>query len=332
MEKKLAIIIPTYNESQFIVNTLKGILSQDSDDYVVYIVDDCSKDDTVSLIHQHYANEISSGKIDLAVLSENSGSAVARQHALSRVTTKFVSFVDADDSFASNHAISAMCNAVDAVDADVYMFSYFTNHGSIRLKKSPRLPKMMTSREALIRKVNGGHPVWHYLWNKIYRMSVIRAQDVVFRPALRRAQDVRFNDDFLIKARNVCYFDTPLYVYNCTNPKSVSARKASTTFGRDQFLAKWQRLCERYDRLLSNATILGCANECEMRLRRNLCSNMISSLNKLDSASIRKSVEQSISSSAQYEAIRPFIRRERIRYFFKSSERKLRDTVKKIMS
>lgn len=331
MEKTLSIIIPTYNVSRYIVGTLKGLLSQDCDDFVVYIVDDCSKDDTVSLIRQHFAAELSSGKIDLALLDENSGSAVARQHALERVTTPFVTFLDADDNYSSSHAVATMCEAVKAEEADFYMFGYFTYHGRVKLKKQERLPHLMSAREAMIRKICGGHPIWNYLWNKVYRMSVVRDHNVTFVASERRAQEVRFNEDFLPKARNVCYINKLLYVYNCTNPGSISKRKSSVPFGREQFLARWQRINEQYYRLMSNASALGCAEECENPLRRSFCSMMVSSLAQIEDVAVRKGVEEEIASSKLYVAMRPLMRKERIRLVWKGFTGSLRNAAKKLL-
>ena len=45
--KNVSIIIPTYNASKYIIQTLESVIVQSFNDYEIIIVDDCSKDDTV---------------------------------------------------------------------------------------------------------------------------------------------------------------------------------------------------------------------------------------------------------------------------------------------
>lgn len=59
MEKDvlLGIIMPTYNVEHYIVKTIKSVLEQDSDDYNLTIIDDCSTDNTVQLIKETFNRE-----------------------------------------------------------------------------------------------------------------------------------------------------------------------------------------------------------------------------------------------------------------------------------
>src|SRR5690625_7980819 len=60
------------------------------------IVDDCSQDETRSIIKKYQAQD---ERIQLITLKENSGSAVARNTAMDHAKGKYLAFLDSDDKW-----------------------------------------------------------------------------------------------------------------------------------------------------------------------------------------------------------------------------------------
>lgn len=95
MEKPLvSIITPSFNSAKFIAETIQSVQNQTYQHWEMIIVDDCSSDETVSII-QEIANKDS--RIQLIKLEKNSGTGIARSTALEKATGKFIAFLDADD-------------------------------------------------------------------------------------------------------------------------------------------------------------------------------------------------------------------------------------------
>ena len=95
MEKPLvSIITPSYNSAKFILETIQSVQNQTYQNWEMIIVDDCSSDETVSIIDRIANND---GRIQLFKLSKNSGTGMARNTALGKATGKFIAFLDADD-------------------------------------------------------------------------------------------------------------------------------------------------------------------------------------------------------------------------------------------
>ncbi|MDO8317285.1 MAG: glycosyltransferase family 2 protein [Flavobacterium sp.] len=95
MEKPLvSIITPSFNSAKFIAETIQSVQNQTYQQWEMIIVDDCSTDETVSII-QEIANKDS--RIQLIKLKKNSGTGIARSTALEKATGKFIAFLDADD-------------------------------------------------------------------------------------------------------------------------------------------------------------------------------------------------------------------------------------------
>ena len=95
MEKPLvSIITPSFNCEKFIAKTILSVQNQTYKNWEMIIVDDCSSDETVSII-----KEISSqdNRIQLFQLDTNSGTGIARNTAIDKAMGKYIAFLDADD-------------------------------------------------------------------------------------------------------------------------------------------------------------------------------------------------------------------------------------------
>lgn len=54
---KISICIPTYNGQKYLAATLESALSQKGEDIEILILDDCSKDQTLSIVHAYAARD-----------------------------------------------------------------------------------------------------------------------------------------------------------------------------------------------------------------------------------------------------------------------------------
>ncbi|REG98933.1 glycosyltransferase family 2 protein [Flavobacterium aquicola] len=94
MELLVSIITPSFNSERFITATIQSVLNQTYQNWEMIIIDDCSNDNTVSIIEQFTANDI---RIRFFQLEKNSGAGIARETALSKAKGDYIAFLDADD-------------------------------------------------------------------------------------------------------------------------------------------------------------------------------------------------------------------------------------------
>jgi glycosyltransferase involved in cell wall biosynthesis len=86
-------IIPAYNASRFIRETLDSVVQQTHRDLEIIIVDDGSTDDTVRIV-----TEIQKKDSRLSLYRQtNQGAAVARNLGIEKSKADFIAFLDADD-------------------------------------------------------------------------------------------------------------------------------------------------------------------------------------------------------------------------------------------
>lgn len=89
---RVDIVMPAYNASRTISEAIDSVLNQRYMSWQLWVVDDGSQDDTLTLAKRF------AGISRISVLSQpNAGPAAARNHALERCSGEYVAFLDADD-------------------------------------------------------------------------------------------------------------------------------------------------------------------------------------------------------------------------------------------
>lgn len=90
----VSIITPSYNSSKFIGETIESIQAQTYKHWELLITDDCSTDETRSIVEKYAVNDL---RIRLFVLEQNSGAGVARNKAIENASGRYIAFCDSDD-------------------------------------------------------------------------------------------------------------------------------------------------------------------------------------------------------------------------------------------
>lgn len=95
-ESLVSIIVPCYNSERWIEETLKSALAQTWRNIEVIVVDDGSKDNSLTV-----ARKFESSRVKV-ISEQNQGASAARNRALSEAQGDYFQFLDADDLLAPN--------------------------------------------------------------------------------------------------------------------------------------------------------------------------------------------------------------------------------------
>ena len=87
------IILPNYNSSEFIEQTIDSVIGQTHKNWNLIIVDDCSDEKTKKILNKYSQNK----NIQIVFLEKNKGAAFCRNHALELSKSEYVAFLDSDD-------------------------------------------------------------------------------------------------------------------------------------------------------------------------------------------------------------------------------------------
>lgn len=94
IEEVVSIIMPSYNSSRFITESINSVLLQTYSNWELLIVDDCSIDNSVEIAQKFVDID---ERIKLFLLEKNVGAAAARNIAIEHARGQYIAFLDSDD-------------------------------------------------------------------------------------------------------------------------------------------------------------------------------------------------------------------------------------------
>ena len=134
-KEKIDIILPNYNSSLFITETINSVLDQSYKNWKLIIVDDFSDKKTVNILKKITSNK----KVKVFLQKKNRGAGFCRNYAIKKSNSPFVAFIDSDDIWKKNK----LKNQIDFMKKNNFSFTY-TNYETFgkKMKKIINPPKL----------------------------------------------------------------------------------------------------------------------------------------------------------------------------------------------
>lgn len=214
---------------EYLRECLDSLLNQKTSDIEIILVNDGSTDNSLSICKEYQEKDSRIVVVD----QKNSGANVARNAGIDRATGEWVYFVDGDDCL--NTDVCTVLEKYMNADLDVIIFSYN------KLKNGAKIPyKTVCSemflfgkdfRDLQLSTLNRMGPYqlnMQYfdcvsIWNKLYRRSFLRENNLKFVENMPKLQDLTFNLKVYECAKKGQYVNEIIYNYRI-NEKSVSNR------------------------------------------------------------------------------------------------------------
>lgn len=121
-DRTVAVIIPMYNSSSTIVETLESVTAQTYTDLDIVVVDDGSTDDSVAKVRHMQERD---PRVRL-VQQPNAGVAAARNNGATSTAAPFLAFVDADDLWAPEK-VQAQMQLLDGSEQPALIWCWCTH-------------------------------------------------------------------------------------------------------------------------------------------------------------------------------------------------------------
>jgi hypothetical protein len=121
--EKISIIIPCYNDAEFIMQSVQSALDQTYENKEIIVVDDGSNEETKAVLKRLEL------KITLLITQENKGTSAARNAGIAAATGEYILVLDSDDYFESSFcekAIQVFINKPDVKIVTCYA-NWFNN-------------------------------------------------------------------------------------------------------------------------------------------------------------------------------------------------------------
>lgn len=207
----ISILVPCYNVEAFLPQCLDSIINQTYCDLQIVIVDDGSKDKTLT-IAQEYASRDS--RIEV-YHQKNQGVAAARNELLSKIKGNYFLFVDSDD-WLELGMVEFLYTLAEKENADIVTCNEVINETKVKQEYISRIysQEMAIERFLYHREFRGS------LWNKLVKVSLLHNEQK-FHCGISYGEDALFCWGLLKESCKVLYTDRQLYHYRMNN-ESIS--------------------------------------------------------------------------------------------------------------
>ncbi|TXJ35248.1 glycosyltransferase [Brachyspira pilosicoli] len=220
----VSIIVPVYNTGkELLIRCLDSLINQTLKNIEIIIVNDCSPLEEDDIVCKDYANK--DKRIKYIYNKENMGSGGARLEGLKYVTGYSTAFVDSDD-YLKLEAYDIALFSMFFYDVDIVSFGFYKIQSKIN---EVYLGNFSVYNNVLKYFINDYVHV--FLWNKLYKSSLILNSDKKLMPDNLIGEDRVFNFYVFSKAESLSLIPISLYYYdrNTKNSQTLITEKKYIT-------------------------------------------------------------------------------------------------------
>lgn len=217
----VSVVVPIHNAAEFLQSTVNCILAQTLRDIEVILVDDRSTDGSLKLCQEIAARD--RRVIALSNNSDNHGVAATRNVGIDHATGQYLAFVDHDDRI-DPEMYRVMSEVAEELKVDFVDCSYQTRtvDGRISTSRNSHPKRVHLDRQYLIGACvpplvgtlnTPGLFIGNVVWNKIFRVDLIRKHNIRFNDSRMKFEDRLFVVEFLYFADSGAFLDNAFYTW-----------------------------------------------------------------------------------------------------------------------
>lgn len=219
MNPLISVIVPCYNQAQYLEECLQSVLDQTYQNWECIIVNDGSSDDTEEIANKWSKND---ERIKY-IYKENEGLSSARNLGVKISLGEFIYFIDSDDSLNGNGVfdlfISNLTENIDFICADlqeIFIDKTVTEHYfTLGYERNRILENENILEDFLLKKF----PV--IACNKLISKNILLKNSIFFKEGILH-EDELFALDLCMNSNKVLVLKEITYNYNRKNATSIT--------------------------------------------------------------------------------------------------------------
>ena len=211
----VSVIVPVYNSSQYIGQTLNSIINQDFDNYEIIVIDDGSTDDSLEIAYETLKTTDIPHKI---IHQRNGGVSVARNNGIEVSRGDYIVFVDGDDCISKNH-LSELYNG----KTDFSLIQLVKKDGNSLSEPYVYLQKSISCEEFIKKELRMEIPF--NFCQLMYKSSLIKDNNIHFKPDIVYGEDADFALRALSYGGEIAISNEPTYIYVQHSESTINTSK-----------------------------------------------------------------------------------------------------------
>ncbi|MGL5616050.1 MAG: glycosyltransferase [Sarcina sp.] len=240
--KNLSVIVPVYNVEKYIKECIESLLSQNIDNMEIIIVDDGSKDDSITIVKEFNDERLT------VLHKENGGLSSARNFGLEAAKGEYVCFIDSDDFIKGKDSFKKLYEKAKRENLDILTgkFSWYYSEKNIKEDKRTEplaLKEPISGKEYLKRALK----IDAYIaiaCTQFYKREFLNKNSLKFKEGIFH-EDEQFTPRALLKAERVNVSLIDFYMYRQregsimnSSSKSKDSKRVEDVYGIFRDLAK----------------------------------------------------------------------------------------------
>ncbi|MGN0306662.1 MAG: glycosyltransferase family 2 protein [Lachnospiraceae bacterium] len=219
MNPKVSIIVPIYNAEEKLRRCIESILKQDFTDFELLLMDDGSTDESGKICDEYAAHD---SRI-YVLHKENSGVSDTRNQAIRLARGKYLQFADSDD-WLTPDATGLLVGTMEKQGCDLVISDFYRVVGERLAHKGDIQEDGLLTREEFASYMMENPADYYYgvLWNKLYKKSIIEANQLFMDKEVRWCEDFLFNMEYIRHVKSVYALQVPIYYYVKTKGSLVN--------------------------------------------------------------------------------------------------------------
>ncbi|MEC1714854.1 glycosyltransferase [Schinkia azotoformans] len=233
----ISVVVPVYKTRyKYLRRCIDSLVSQTLSDIEIILVNDGSPDNCGEICEEYSLKDLR-----IKVIHQvNQGVSVARNNGINAATSKWITFVDADDWCELDMCEKIFLEA-EKEKSDILLFALFRNTETSEIRnyyfdKSIGNINGPLKEELQLKTMIKYSPDFSYspnnlavaaTWGKLYSLSFIKTNGLYYKKELLRSQDLIFNINAFEMANKITYLHENLYHYRRgSNESAVNTYRA----------------------------------------------------------------------------------------------------------
>lgn len=218
---KVSVVTLIYNVEDYIERCVRSLMEQTLDDIEFIFVNDCSTDDSLSMLEKvlcNYPNR--KNQVKIHTNDENRGSASSRNIGLQLATGEYIISCDGDD-WVDTDAYECMYDAAKKNNADIVLTDFYQNYPNRErhIKQMECHSNVAYVNGLLTGSLHGS------TWNKLVRRSLYVRFDISYKPGINLWEDLLINVRLFLISKEITYIPKAFYHYWRGNVNSYTKTK-----------------------------------------------------------------------------------------------------------
>ncbi|MDB5397532.1 MAG: hypothetical protein JWM91_5038 [Rhodospirillales bacterium] len=189
---RVTVIIPAYNVAAWLETAVRSVMRQTEKNLEILIVDDGSTDDSHSVALWLATKD---SRIRVMALAQNSGRAVAMNHAMRQACGQWIAVLDGDDWYAPER-LQRLLDIAEAMGVDMIADDWIAIDGKAGLALESPLPRqdgyLTLDLDVFLTYSNPTARADLGMLKPIVRADFVRRNAIEYNPLARNGQDFYF--------------------------------------------------------------------------------------------------------------------------------------------